>query len=138
MDFDNLLNLFIKKTENIEIQLTNLSNIIIVAMELIELTELKDIEQKNAVIKLLTTLINYKSINISVNTKSKITEMIENKIIDNIIDTIVSATKGEFNINKKKKKIFKKCCFFSKNRKIIHLPRAKRAKKNNKIKIYKI
>lgn len=77
----------------------NLHIIIKQAMEAVEKTHYKGVEQKQFAINLIRELVNIKPDN---DEKTAILELINNDTIGNMIDLIVDATKGKLNINKLK------------------------------------
>ena len=57
-NFENCLEELKERSKNVEINGVNLMIIVKYAMEIIELSELKGVEQKEMVIKLVKTLVN--------------------------------------------------------------------------------
>lgn len=103
-DFESSLAQLKERSKNIEINGKTIMIIVKYAMEIIELTELKGIEQKEIAIKLIKKLVE----------DLKIDENIINGIIDSgalsvTIDLIVDASKGNLNLNLNKK-LKRFCC----------------------------
>ena len=106
-DFDSSLGLLKERSHNIDINGQNLMIIVKYAMEIIEVTELKGVEQKDMAIKLVKQLVN--DSNLSDNVVSTVNEIIDSGALSVTIDLIVDATKGKININLKKK-LKRFCC----------------------------
>lgn len=106
-DFDSSLGLLKERSHNVDINGQNLMIIVKYAMEIIEVTELKGVEQKDMAIKLVKQLVN--DSNLSDNVVSTVNEIIDSGALSVTIDLIVDATKGKININLKKK-LKRFCC----------------------------
>ena len=106
-DFDSCLGQLKERSSNIEINGQNLMIIVKYAMEIIEVTELKGVEQKEMAIKLVKKLVS--DSNLSDNITSVLNEIIDSGALSVTIDLIVDATKGKININLKKK-LKRFCC----------------------------
>ena len=106
-NFDLCLKQLKERSNNIEINGQNLMTIVKCAMEIIELTELKGIEQKDVVLKLVKKLINDRELDND--SKSLVNNIIDSGVLSMSIDLIVDATKGKLNINLKKK-LKRFCC----------------------------
>lgn len=96
---DELLQLLLQKIHKKGLELNERSAMLYLryAMEIIELSELKGPEQKEMAIELLTEIINTSQVNDK--TKSKLTNLIDGGILGDIVDLVVSATKGQINVN---------------------------------------
>lgn len=70
------------------------------AMELVEELQIPGSEKKDNVIKIVKTLVN--DLVEEGAEKDLINSMIENQLIENTIDLVVSATRGQLNLNNKK------------------------------------
>ena len=70
------------------------------AMELVEELNIPGSEKKDNVMAVIKALVN--DLVLDGKEKRLIMEVIDNKILENTMDLIVQATKGEFNINNKK------------------------------------
>lgn len=106
-DFDSSLGLLKERSHNVDINGQNLMIIVKYAMEIIEVTELKGVEQKDMAIKLVKQLVN--DSNLSDNIVSTVNHIIDIGALSVTIDLIVDATKGKININLKKK-LKRFCC----------------------------
>lgn len=106
-DFENCLGELKDRSKNVEINGINLMIIVKYAMEIIEITELKGVEQKEMVIKLVKTLVKESKINDDV--KKVLDDIIDSGALSVTIDLVVEASKGNLNINLKKK-LKRFCC----------------------------
>ena len=105
--FDSCLEKLKDMTKNIEINTENILIIVKYAMEIVELTELKGLEQKEMAIKLVKKLVEDSELNDSI--KKDILNFINSGALGATIDLIVDASKGKLKINLKKK-LRKFCC----------------------------
>ena len=106
-DFDSSLGQLKERSKNIEINGQTIMIVVKYSMEIIELTELKGTEQKEMAIKLVKKLVE--DINLDENVKKIINGIVESGALSVTIDLIIDASKGNLNINLKKKlKTF--CC----------------------------
>jgi hypothetical protein len=78
------------------------------AMEIVELSELKGEDQKRMVIELMRELI--KLSNVDNDTSDKILFFVNENVLNDIIELVVDATKGNININKLTEQVGN-CCF---------------------------
>lgn len=106
-NFENCLEELKERSKNVEMNGVNLMIIVKYAMEIIELSELKGVEQKEMVIKLVKTLVNGSEIKDEI--KSVLNEIINSGALSVTIDLVVEASKGNLNINLKKK-LKRFCC----------------------------
>ena len=86
------------KQENITVNQENIMKIVKITMELIEKSPLKGLSQKEIAIKILNYLLN--EANIDNESMEIISSFLDTNLISDTIDLIISATKGELNINK--------------------------------------
>ena len=82
------------------------------AMELVEELNIPGSEKRDNVMAVIKALVN--DLVLDGEEKRLIMEIIDNKILENTMDLIVQATKGEFNINNKKNTKTINRVFFSK------------------------
>ena len=106
-DFDLCLGQLKERCDNIEINEENLMIIVKYSMEIIEVTELKGQEQKEMAIKLVKNMINNSKLTDKVRTI--LNDIIDSRTLSSTIDLIVDATKGNIDINLKKK-LKRFCC----------------------------
>lgn len=87
-----------KEVGKMEISPKSLMTIGKLAMEIVENTDVKGEAQKELVVRLVESII--KECNIDNNIKEACTDMIGNGTLSTTVELLVSASKGEFNINK--------------------------------------
>ena len=95
--FDSSLKELKLKTQNIEINAKTIIQVVRFAMEIVEATTLKGKEQKELVEKLVKQII--KDAPISDSKEASLLYMVDEGIIGDITELVVSASKGELNIN---------------------------------------
>ena len=100
--------MFKNETRDIKITPSNITKVLSKAMKVVEITNVKGIEQKKLAKKIVT-----KAVSQLVDGKEKtvLTMMLENDILDDMIETIILATKGELQINQIPEKIRTRCCW---------------------------
>ena len=109
--FQKCKNKLRKRTKNLIITPKTLMCILQYAMEIVELTILKGSEQKNMAIKLVRSIVIACPLDES--NKNLCLRMLDEGIIENTIELIVAATKGEIAVNPVID-VAKSCCgFFS-------------------------
>lgn len=98
--FNDLYKKVHERIDDVHINITpqTIMTILRYVMEVVELSGLSGIEKKLAVKKLLHKMVDESDL--SLTDKQVCENMIDGGIIDNTIDLIVSASKGEFDINK--------------------------------------
>ena len=106
-DFDLSLEELKQRSNEIEINGQNLMIIVKYAMEIVEVSELKGVEQKEIAIKLVKKLVDNSKL--KDNIKLTINDIIDSGVLSVTIDLIVDATKGKIDINLKKK-LKRFCC----------------------------
>ena len=96
--FETAIKMLKVKTEGTDINATSIIKIMQTAMEVVEITEVKGKEQKDLAIKLVRQLVVDAPIH---DEKEKLLlDMIDNNILGDTIDLVISASKGELDINK--------------------------------------
>lgn len=93
---------FKQKIKDIEITPENLITILTCAMEVVELSQLKGAEQKDAALKLMTDMLGESSLNEDI--KKNYLDMVKSGMVANAVDVIVDATRGKLMVNKHVKK----------------------------------
>jgi hypothetical protein len=106
-DFESSLGQLKERSKYVEVNGQTIMIIVKYAMEIIEVTELKGTEQKEMAIKLVKKLVE--DIDLDENVKKVINGIIESGALSVTIDLIIDASKGNLNINLKKK-LKKFCC----------------------------
>ena len=115
--FDTSLKKLNEKLEsrNIEITVTTITTVIKICMEIAEATKLKGKEQKVLVGRLVKKVV--KDAPISDEKEKLLLDMIEEGVVGDVIDLVVSATKGELDINAVEKAAVGCCLALLKSRK---------------------
>lgn len=103
------------KERNIEVSSKTITQIIKIAMEIVEATKLKGKEQKALVEKIVRKIVTDSPLDES--KKSIVISMLDEGIVGDVIDLVVSATKGELDINSVEKVATGCCLAFLKSRK---------------------
>ena len=103
------------KERNIEVSSKTITQIIKIAMEIVEATKLKGKEQKALVERIVRKIVTDSPLEES--KKSIVISMLDEGIVGDVIDLVVSATKGELDINSVEKVATGCCLAFLKSRK---------------------
>lgn len=103
------------KERNIEVSSKSITEIVKIAMEIVEATKLKGADQKSLVEKIVRKIVKESPLEES--KKSIVISMLDEGIVGDVIDLVVSATRGEVNINTVEKVATGCCLAFLKNRK---------------------
>jgi hypothetical protein len=103
------------KERNIDVSSKTITQIVKIAMEIVEATKLKGSEQKALVEKIVRKIIVDSPLEES--KKSIIISMLDEGIVGDVIELVVSATKGELDINTVEKVATGCCLAFLKSRK---------------------
>jgi len=103
------------KERNIEVSSKTITQIVKIAMEIVEATKLKGKEQKALVERIVRKIVTDSPLEES--KKSIVISMLDEGIVGDVIDLVVSATKGELDINSVEKVATGCCLAFLKSRK---------------------
>ena len=103
------------KERNIEVSSKTITQIVKIAMEIVEATKLKGKEQKALVERIVRKIVTDAPLDES--KKSIVISMLNEGIVGDVIDLVVSATKGELDINSVEKVATGCCLAFLKSRK---------------------
>ena len=103
------------KERNIEVSSKTITQIVKIAMEIVETTKLKGKEQKALVERIVRKIVTDAPLDES--KKSIVISMLDEGIVGDVIDLVVSATKGELDINSVEKVATGCCLAFLKSRK---------------------
>ena len=103
------------KERNIEVSSKTITQIVKIAMEIVEATKLKGKEQKALVERIVRKIVTDAPLDES--KKSIVISMLDEGIVGDVIDLVVSATKGELDINSVVKVATGCCLAFLKSRK---------------------
>ena len=104
-----------KKIEGIEINADNIICVLRFAMEVVETTQLKGDAQKEMVVNLVRKVVEVAPI--SDEKEKLLLDMIDNGILSNTIELVVSASKGEVDVNAVQKVAAGCCLTFLKSKK---------------------
>ena len=103
------------KEKNIEVSSKTITQIVKIAMEIVEATKLKGKEQKALVERIVRKIVTDAPLDES--KKGIVISMLDEGIVGDVIDLVVSATKGELDINSVEKVATGCCLAFLKSRK---------------------
>ena len=103
------------KERNIEVSSKTITQIVKIAMEIVEATKLKGKEQKVFVERIVRKIVNDSPLEES--KKSIVISMLDEGIVGDVIDLVISATKGELDINTVEEVATGCCLAFLKSRK---------------------
>tara|TARA_B100000963_G_scaffold127650_1_gene111427 strand:- start:96 stop:533 length:438 start_codon:yes stop_codon:yes gene_type:complete len=103
------------KERNIEVSSKTITQIVKIAMEIVEATKLKGKEQKVLAERIVRKIVNDSPLEES--KKSIVISMLDEGIVGDVIDLVVSATKGELDINTVEEVATGCCLAFLKSRK---------------------
>ena len=103
------------KERNIEVSSKTITQIVKIAMEIVEATKLKGKEQKALVERIVRKIVTDSPLEES--KKSIVISMLDEGIVGDVIDLVVSATKGELDINTVEEVATGCCLAFLKSRK---------------------
>ena len=103
------------KERNIEVSSKTITQIVKIAMEIVEATKLKGKEQKVLVERIVRKIVNDSTLEES--KKSIVISMLDEGIVGDVIDLVISATKGELDINTVEEVATGCCLAFLKSRK---------------------
>ena len=107
--FSNLYTMFKTEIRDIELTPANAAKILSHAMKVGELSELKGEEQKLVAKELMRKAVNQME---QSDKKFLLTNMLDNDVIEDMIETIILATKGKLQINEVARKVRRRCCPF--------------------------
>ena len=105
--FENQLVMLKVKLRNVDVSVENFMTIVRIAMEIVELSELKGEEQKNMAIRLVRQVVV--DAPISDEKEKLLLNMIDQGVLGNTVDLVVDASKGNLDINKVVK-VASGCC----------------------------
>ena len=103
------------KERNIDVSSKTITQIVKIAMEIVEATKLKGKEQKVLVERIVRKIVNDSPLEES--KKSIVISMLDEGIVGDVIDLVISATKGELDINTVEEVATGCCLAFLKSRK---------------------
>ena len=105
--FSNCYTMFKDEIRDLKLTPSNVSKVLSKAMKVVEISELKGVEQK----KLAKDLVSKAVSQLPDGEEKTVLKMIlENDVLEDMVETIVLATKGELPINQIVEKIKTRCC----------------------------
>lgn len=105
--FSNLNTMFKTEIRDIEIKPANIANVLSRAMKVVETFELKGEQQKFIAKDLVRKAIEKME---DGDKKTLLLNMLENEVLEDMIETIILATKGELQINEVLQQVTTRCC----------------------------
>tara|TARA_B100000085_G_C18424829_1_gene464268 strand:+ start:257 stop:664 length:408 start_codon:yes stop_codon:yes gene_type:complete len=106
------------KKNNINVTPDTITSVITMAMELVEASQVKGEEQKRLVTEVVRKIVV--DAPISDDKEKLLLDMIDQGVVGNVIELVVSATKGEINVNAAKKAAAGCCWGLAKNVKTLN------------------
>lgn len=95
--FDAVYDQLKEKLADVEINVTTITTVVKFSMEIVEMTQLKGKEQKKMVEKLVRKVVE--DAPISDDKEKFLLDMVDEGVVGDVIEMVVSASRGEFNIN---------------------------------------
>jgi hypothetical protein len=106
------------KKNNIDVTPDTITSVITMAMELVEASQVKGEEQKRLVTEVVRKIVV--DAPIADDKEKLLLDMIDQGVVGNVIELVVSATKGEINVNAAKKAAAGCCWGLAKNVKTLN------------------
>ena len=101
------------KKNNVDVTPDTITSVITMAMELVEASQVKGEEQKRLVTEVVRKIVV--DAPIADDKEKLLLDMIDQGVVGNVIELVVSATKGEINVNAAKKAAVGCCWGLAKN-----------------------
>ena len=95
--FDAVYDQLKEKLGDVEINVTTITTVVKFSMEIVEMTQLKGKEQKKMVEKLVRKVVE--DAPISDDKEKFLLDMVDEGVVGDVIEMVVSASRGELNIN---------------------------------------
>jgi hypothetical protein len=105
--FSNCYTMFKDEIRDLKLTPSNVSKVLSKAMKVVEISELKGVEQKKLAKDLVSKAVSQLP---DGEEKTVLKMMLENDVLEDMVETIVLATKGELPINQIVEKIKTRCC----------------------------
>ena len=105
--FSNCYTMFKDEIRDLKLTPSNVSKVLSKAMKVVEISELKGIEQKKLAKDLVSKAVSQLP---DGEEKTVLKMMLENNVLEDMVETIILATKGELPINQIVEKIKTRCC----------------------------
>ena len=107
--FSNLNTMFKTEIRDIELKPANIANVLSRAMKVVETFELKGKQQKFLAKALVRKAVETME---DGDRKTLLLNMLENEVLEDMVETIILATKGELQINEVLQEVTTRCCGF--------------------------
>ncbi len=105
--FSNCYTMFKDEIRDLKLTPSNVSKVLSKAMKVVEISELKGVEQKKLAKDLVSKAVSQLP---DGEEKTVLKMMLENNVLEDMVETIILATKGELPINQIVEKIKTRCC----------------------------
>ena len=105
--FSNLNTMFKTEIRDIELKPANIANVLSRAMKVVEISELKGEQQKFLAKALVRKAVEKME---DGDRKTLLLNMLENDVLEDMVETIILATKGELQINEVLRQVRSRCC----------------------------
>ena len=105
--FANCYTMFKDEIKDIKLTPSNVSKILEKAMKVVEISEMKGVEQKKLAKDLVSKAVSELP---DGEGKTVLTLILENDVLEDMVETIILATKGELPINQIVEKLKTRCC----------------------------
>ena len=105
--FSNLNTMFKTEIRDIELKPANIANVLSRAMKVVEISELKGEQQKFLAKALVRKAVETME---DGDRKTLLLNMLENDVLEDMVETIILATKGELQINEVLQQVRSRCC----------------------------
>ena len=105
--FSNLNTMFKTEIRDIELKPANIANVLSRAMKVVEISEVKGEQQKFLAKTLVRKAVETME---DGDRKTLLLNMLENDVLEDMVETIILATKGELQINEVLRQVRSRCC----------------------------
>ena len=105
--FSNLNTMFKTEIRDIELKPANIANVLSRAMKVVEISELKGEQQKFLAKALVRKAVEKME---DGDRKTLLLNMLENDVLEDMVETIILATRGELQINEVLQQVRSRCC----------------------------
>ena len=105
--FSNLNTMFKTEIRDIELKPSNIANVLSRAMKVVEISEFKGEQQKFLAKALVRKAVETME---DGDRKTLLLNMLENDVLEDMVETIILATRGELQINEVLQQVRSRCC----------------------------
>ena len=105
--FSNLNTMFKTEIRDIELKPANIANVLSRAMKVVELSQVKGKQQKFLAKALVRKAVETME---DGDKKTLLLNMLENDVLEDMVETIILATRGELQINEVLQQVRSRCC----------------------------